>query len=602
MFSRFRRVAVLTMATLLAAGALAGCSESEVDDFFNGGGGNVNAGPTAVNDAYEAAGNATLNVTVPGEGALANDITNGATVTAFDAVGTAGGAVAMAADGTFAYTPPDNTRAVDTFTYTITNANGASTATVTVTVNNLAFFVDNQALGGGNGSQDAPFNNLAAALAVPPQAGDAIFIAPGDGSTNGQAGAFTIPDGVSIFGGGVGLFFNNGITPRSDDVLAETIVPMTVPTQADGTWTLGSDTVVAGFEFISNGVGPSLTATGEMNIEVSDNLFNGPFGSAVVFVNVTGQVIIDGNEVSDLTGMNDGFSLFNNGTDVADIQITDNTLTGDAGDAPGVAIEMGAEGNSDLNVTISDNTVNNTAPDATSVGSTLSLFLEDDAQVDLTFTNNVVTNASLGLAALFTEDNSSLVANLGQSSMTNGGASAVYTESYHSSSLDLTATGNAIDSPGDEGFDLNSFDMSAVTALLDGNTMTDVPNTSFDIENNSTGAHDFTIVNNIVVNGFQAVESEAFNNGANHTTHVNDNDFGDPNGDVLIGNYGDGTACSDVSGNILEDIFLNNNGGGTHNVEQFDAGTGGPLPAVNTMSGTVMTTGTITPVADGTCP
>jgi hypothetical protein len=56
-------------------------------------------------------------------------------VTAFDALGTAGGSVAVAADGSFTYTAAADYNGDDTFSYTITDSDGdTDTATVTVTV------------------------------------------------------------------------------------------------------------------------------------------------------------------------------------------------------------------------------------------------------------------------------------------------------------------------------------------------------------------------------------------------------------------------------------------------------------------------------------
>jgi len=79
----------------------------------------------------------------------------------------------------------------ETFTYTLGNSAGESVATVTLTSTGLGRFVDNTAPAGGTGTQDSPFDNLAAALAVA-QAGDTIFVAFGDGNNLAPTG-FTLP-------------------------------------------------------------------------------------------------------------------------------------------------------------------------------------------------------------------------------------------------------------------------------------------------------------------------------------------------------------------------------------------------------------------------
>lgn len=94
------------------------------------------AAPVASDDTAAVDADATV-IVAP----LANDILNGATVTAFDATSTGGGTVSDNGDGTFTYDPNgqfdalgDGETDTDTFTYTITNATGSDVGTVTVTV------------------------------------------------------------------------------------------------------------------------------------------------------------------------------------------------------------------------------------------------------------------------------------------------------------------------------------------------------------------------------------------------------------------------------------------------------------------------------------
>lgn len=94
--------------------------------------------PDAVDDSYTIDEGGALNEAAPG--VLGNDSDpdgDAIPVSAFDAIGTAGGAVAVNLDGSFTYTPPHpDWNGTDTFSYTITDGNGNfDTATVTVTVN-----------------------------------------------------------------------------------------------------------------------------------------------------------------------------------------------------------------------------------------------------------------------------------------------------------------------------------------------------------------------------------------------------------------------------------------------------------------------------------
>ena len=98
----------------------------------------VNDGPTAVNDTYVHNMRETSPYLVDAtSGVLANDsdIDTGdsLTVISFDATSTAGGAVAVNADGSFSYLRLDGHSGPDSFTYTVSDGNGGtSTATVTI--------------------------------------------------------------------------------------------------------------------------------------------------------------------------------------------------------------------------------------------------------------------------------------------------------------------------------------------------------------------------------------------------------------------------------------------------------------------------------------
>ena len=183
--------------TLTAALLAFGCGSD--DGSFNCGGffpNNPNqvAAPTAVADAFQVLGGGILTGSV-----TANDTLNGATVTAFQNPGTAGGTVAISAAGTLTYTPPTNgANLVDTFTYTIVNTGGSSTATVTVNVGARGLFVKNDVAVSGTGSQASPFKTLAEAVAAAANNGDQIVLFRGDGTNTGLNTGFTLKPGQGI--------------------------------------------------------------------------------------------------------------------------------------------------------------------------------------------------------------------------------------------------------------------------------------------------------------------------------------------------------------------------------------------------------------------
>ena len=98
--------------------------------------------PTAVNDSYSTAINATLTVAAPG--VLANDSSNGGgPMTALLVTNVAHGTLASAANGSFSYTPSSGFSGVDSFTYrAVTSVGNSNLATVTITVTSLPTAVD----------------------------------------------------------------------------------------------------------------------------------------------------------------------------------------------------------------------------------------------------------------------------------------------------------------------------------------------------------------------------------------------------------------------------------------------------------------------------
>ncbi|MBI3925921.1 MAG: cadherin-like domain-containing protein [Armatimonadetes bacterium] len=188
---------------LLIAVLLGGCADGRGSVAFAPPGGTL--APQAADDRFQMVGNANLAVAA-NQGLLVNDPVP-APVVQFQNPTAQGGTVAVNPDGSFAYTPPANFRGNDTFTYTIGNAEGQSVGTATLEIPTLALFVNNQAGGGGNGTQAAPFSTLAAAVAAS-LAGDTLFVFRGDGTNTGLAGALALLDGQRLIGEGSGLALN----------------------------------------------------------------------------------------------------------------------------------------------------------------------------------------------------------------------------------------------------------------------------------------------------------------------------------------------------------------------------------------------------------
>src|SRR5206468_2097914 len=96
----------------------------------------VNDPPTAVDGHYLASRNAVLTVTSPGVLAGANDIDDDPLTAVLD-VGPAHGALSLAPDGSFTYTPAPSFQGSDSFTFSISDGlSGSEVATAFITVQN----------------------------------------------------------------------------------------------------------------------------------------------------------------------------------------------------------------------------------------------------------------------------------------------------------------------------------------------------------------------------------------------------------------------------------------------------------------------------------
>ncbi len=96
----------------------------------------ANVGPSGANDAYGVVAGATLNV--PATGVLANDSDgDGDPITAVLATDVSSGALALASDGGFTYTPNAGFSGTDSFTYNVSDGSVLSAiVTVTIAVSN----------------------------------------------------------------------------------------------------------------------------------------------------------------------------------------------------------------------------------------------------------------------------------------------------------------------------------------------------------------------------------------------------------------------------------------------------------------------------------
>jgi len=358
--------------TLTAAVFLSGCG-SDLDQFVATNTTNIIA-PVAVNDAFNALGNATVNQAAAG--VLANDAINGGSISSYDAVGNQGGTIVLNADGSFAYTPVFGFVGQETFAYTLSNNAGSSTATVTMTSTGSGFFVDNTAAPGGDGSQASPFNTLAAAVAAA-NSGDTIYVARGDGNNTGIPGGFTLPAGVKLIGEGTGL------------ILAQTIEPAGTAPIISGPIVCEGDNVIQGFT-IDGSTNEGVIIDTVSNVTVANNTFTNIPDRHIMCNDISGTVTVDHNIFSNVPTNGDDYVRMENSNTDGNFTFTFNTFTDANGDSYDDLVDAYAVGTSVVNMTLSNNTAIGSDPDDFGYG--FNLGAEDTSQVTLVVDGNEFKN------------------------------------------------------------------------------------------------------------------------------------------------------------------------------------------------------------------
>lgn len=535
-FSMKRGVVSAFAATTLL---LSGCGNSENFVFTNTTIPVAPQPPVAVNDTVTALGNATLNQ-LAANGVLTNDTLNGASISAFDATTVNGGTVALAADGSFTYTPTFGFTGTDSFTYTLSNVDGNSTATVTLNVNNQGWFVDNSEAANGDGSQANPFNNLPDALAAA-GSGDTVFVFTGTGTVN--ATGFNLPAGVNLVGQGQGL------------VVAQTIVsPGTAPT-ITGPITLGGQNTVSGFNIENqSGAGDTVSASGVSDLTLTNNTFRNGEDQHVDLANIGGTLTITGNTFQDADNGLEHLLLSQTDTN-STVNISGNTFTGEAGVDYAEAADVDLLGTSVTSFTFSNNTVSNAA-NTTGLDDGLDLRTFGTSSTTVTISGNTLNNLEFQALAIDPDGNATMTGNVdGNMADANGNGDAMEFDSSLAGPV-LTISGNVVTNGAEDCMDI---------AAGDGDNEGDVAYMGrFIVENNNmSGAAD----DGLNISNFSGGA------GAQLVVSLLNNTFGtntDASAQCEIENAAD-SLCVVITGNTFaRDVdFVDSTSGGNIDVEQF---------------------------------
>jgi len=345
---------------------------------------------------------------------------------------TQGGSVTVSATGTMIYNPPPAIKnTTDTFTYTITDSGGASdTATVFIEISNdMVWFLDDTAAGGGNGTSATPFNNIGAyetaRVGGSVSAADWLFVYRGNTGTTPLDGSIQLLDNMRLIGEEVGLSLTNPNTAASEVLIAAGSRPQISVTAG------GSDAIIAADNVTIQG----FDITGATDDGISLNDVTGVVIEDVSVNNISGHGI-------EATGPQAGVTLRNfdvTGTNGDGINIDGITtgltilLTGN----PSSASELNNAGDDAISITnVTGNstvTIDNSGGNGVSVdaATAAALRMQLAATSTATVSNLTVTNSVAGVVSTT-------------------GASGNLTYSFDNCSIGAT-TGRAVDLSNAEG-------------------------------------------------------------------------------------------------------------------------------------------------------
>lgn len=226
--------------------------------------------PVALADTFSVLGNGLLSGVV-----TLNDTLNNGTVSAFQNPSTLGGTVSVSSTGQLTYTPPLNqSNLVDTFTYTLANSSGTSSATVTVNIGARGYFVKNNVINSGLGTQANPFKTLAeAAIASNGVNGAQIVLFRGNGTSTNQDTGLT-------------LSANQGISSLDP----------TIPATITGPINITTGNTIKDLN-ISGTLGTAIRGTSSSGATLSGLQIDGVLGSGVSLMNCTGTFTINNSTI-----------------------------------------------------------------------------------------------------------------------------------------------------------------------------------------------------------------------------------------------------------------------------------------------------------------
>jgi uncharacterized protein YodC (DUF2158 family) len=247
-----------------------------------------------------------------------------------------GGTVSLTSTGEFIFTPKaGDVAASDSFQYQVTDGLYVVTRTVTINLKSRVWYVKNNAVAGGLGRSNDPFDTLAEAQTAS-LAGDYIFVYRGDGTTTGQAAGITLLANQKLYGEAYGLTVANTINGVANPTLVAAnaanrpLIDNTAATSDGVTAANISGVEIRGLSIGATRHAVSVTTTGANSggATITDNVVRQP-GTDGIHVAAGGSgTMTMAVQSNSITGGTNGMNIQKTAGTLYITAFNDNTVTG----------------------------------------------------------------------------------------------------------------------------------------------------------------------------------------------------------------------------------------------------------------------------------
>lgn len=432
------------------------------------------------------------------------------------AVGGAGGAVTLATDGTFLFTPALNSIGAATFLYTLTDVNGVTnTGLVTINLANVVWYV--KAGGSGDGRSNTPLGSVATA-ATNAAAGHYIFVHSPSGTPDSFSGAVTLKSGQTIWGQG------------TDFTLGGLTIPASAPTPTkpviSGTLNLASGVTVSSLD-VSAGAASGVVGAGTSGAHLAGVTIKNN-----VAVTTTTGTAVSLAFVDSTTGAGNGInflSVSSNGGSANGIILQNTTGTfvvtgsGTAGSGGTIANKSGADGSTTQGSGIFLTSAAGVSLSRMQLSGFQNFAIRGTSVTGFTFDNSVISGVSGTSVGAFDEAAVSFTNLLGSASITNsnigGGFEYVLKVNNTSGTLNrLTVDGttfggnhDAVSGNGGDAVQIVAANSATVNVTVTNSTFTSAGEDLFNAAVTQAGNMDLVFRNNALSNSHANKTSAASN-------------------------------------------------------------------------------------------